>query len=144
MEFCYGEKNHIRILEEAGFWKRQEAEHTVVIRAVADDLESEYVDKLNEYHKILSSSEGAIVKHFETLNKTCYELTPEMIKKINDMISVTASQSQVFVNFLTMLLGKSTAVKNSTFLQRLLNHMIRESEYYLGIADAYFNLEGCK
>jgi len=32
MQFCYGDKNHIRILEEAEFWKRQEAEHTVVIR----------------------------------------------------------------------------------------------------------------
>jgi len=27
MQFCYGDKNHIRILEEAEFWKRQEAEH---------------------------------------------------------------------------------------------------------------------
>jgi len=46
MQFCYGDKNHIRILEEAEFWKRQEAEHTVVIRKIVQDLEEKFTEKL--------------------------------------------------------------------------------------------------
>jgi len=51
MQFCYGDKNHIRILEEAEFWKRQEAEHTVVIRKIVQDLEEKFTEKLDEYQR---------------------------------------------------------------------------------------------
>jgi len=61
MQFCYGDKNHIRILEEAEFWKRQEAEHTVVIRKIVQDLEEKFTEKLDEYQKILSATEATIL-----------------------------------------------------------------------------------
>jgi hypothetical protein len=32
MQFYYGDRNLLRVLDEIEFWKRQEAGHTVVIR----------------------------------------------------------------------------------------------------------------
>lgn len=52
MRFFYGDKNILRALEEAQFWKHQESEHTDVIMEVVPDLEDEYVTKLEEYKEI--------------------------------------------------------------------------------------------
>jgi len=82
MQFCYGDKNHIRILEEAEFWKRQEAEHTVVIRKIVQDLEEKFTEKLDEYQKILSATEATILQYIETLNRSGYVITSELVQKI--------------------------------------------------------------
>lgn len=43
IQYYYGYKNLLRVLDEVEFWKRQETEHTVVIREIAPDLEARYV-----------------------------------------------------------------------------------------------------
>lgn len=137
MEFCYGDKNHIRILEEAEFWKRQESEHTVVIREIVENLEQEYVDRLIEFQGVFSSTEANIVQYFERLNRSCYQLTPEMIQNIINFIEMTVQQSRTFIEFLNSLLQESAAVKNNVAAGVVINHIIRESEYYIGIATHY-------
>lgn len=139
MEFCYGDKNHIRILEEAKFWKRQEAEHTVVIQEVVGDLEQEFVDQLNEMQRVFNSTEATIVQYFERMNRSCYNLTPEIIQDINYIIGITVQQSRSFVNFLYNLLQQSAAVKRNMVAGVVINHIIRESEYYIGIATSSLN-----
>nr|WP_027417925.1 DUF2935 domain-containing protein [Aneurinibacillus terranovensis] len=42
MQFYYGDKMPLRILDEIEFWKQQEAEHTVVIRELVSNLEGEF------------------------------------------------------------------------------------------------------
>ena len=139
MEFCYGDMNHVRILEEAKFWKRQEAEHTVVIREVVENLEDVSVNRLEEYQRIISSSEAVLVQYFERLNRSCYEMTPEIIQHIVTMIEVTLRQSQSFIQFLGNMLQNSNAVKNASAGVVVTNHIIRESEYYIGIAKTYLD-----
>lgn len=137
MQFCYGEKNHIRILEEAEFWKRQEAEHTVVIREIVSDLEEEFVEKLEESQKVFSTMEATILQLIERLNRSCYIVTPELVQYIIYLIQVTLHQSQMFVELLTTIIGESAAVKGNLAAVVVINHIIRESEYYIGIAKAY-------
>lgn len=139
MEYCYGDKNHIRILEEAMFWKRQEAEHTVVIRELVEDLEAEFVNKLNEFQQVFSSTEATIVQYFERLNRSCYKITPEIIQNVRLIIETTVQQSRAFVIFLRNLIRESNAVKNNLTAVVVINHIIRESEYYIGIATTYLN-----
>ncbi len=143
MQFCYGEKNHIRILEEAEFWKRQEAEHTVVIREIVSDLEEKFVEKLEESQKVFSAMEATILQYIERLNRSCYMMTPELIQNIIHLIQVTLCQSQMFVDLLTTMMGESAAVKNSLAAVVVINHIIRESEYYIGIAKAYLDHVAC-
>jgi hypothetical protein len=140
MEFCYGDKNHIRILEEAEFWKRQESEHTVVIRELVGDLEEEFVEKLIEFQQVFSSTEATIVQVFERLNRSCYNLSPEMIQNIRYIIETTVQQSRAFVAFLSNLIRQSAAVKSNVTAGVVINHIIRESEYYIGIANTYLNM----
>lgn len=139
MQFCYGEKNHIRILEEAEFWKRQEAEHTVVIREIVSDLEEEFVEKLEESQKVFSTMEATILQLIERLNRSCYIITPELVQHIIYLIQVTLHQSQMFVELLTTIMGESAAVKGNLVAVVVINHIIRESEYYIGIAKAYLS-----
>ena len=143
MQFCYGEKNHIRILEEAEFWKRQEAEHTVVIKKSVSDLEEKFVEKLEESQKVFSAMEATILQYIERLNRSCYMMTPELIQNIIHLIHVTQCQSQMFVELLTTMMGESAAVKNSLAAVVVINHIIRESEYYIGIAKAYLDHVAC-
>ncbi|GAE90676.1 DUF2935 domain-containing protein [Acetivibrio straminisolvens] len=137
MQFCYGDKNHIRILEEAEFWKRQEAEHTVVIRKIIPDLEDKFVEKLDEYQKILSATEATILQYIERLNRSCYVMNPELVQKIANIIEITLCQSKTFVNFLNTMAKESAAALNNLTASVVINHIVRESEYYIGIAKAY-------
>ncbi len=137
MEFCYGDKNSVRILEEAQFWKRQEAEHTVVIREIVSNLESMYVSKLEELQRVFSQTEGTITQYMKRLRRTCYEITPELLEDILCLIEITLEQSEMFVNYLDMMTKQSQAVRSNPVNGIVVAHIIRESEYYIGIAKAY-------
>lgn len=137
MEFCYGDKNSVRILEEAQFWKRQEAEHTVVIREIVSNLESMYVSKLEELQRVFSQTEGTITQYMKRLRRTCYEITPELLEDILCLIEITLEQSEMFVNYLDMMTKQSQAVRSNPVNGIVVAHIIRESEYYIVIAKAY-------
>ena len=139
MRFFYGEKNILRALEEAQFWKHQESEHVDLIMEVVPDLEDEYVDKLEEYKEIFNSTEARIVQYMEAAVNCQYNLSPEMYQDIVNIINLAIRQSQVFVDFLGMLLRDSNAVKNNPAAVTVVNHIRRESEYFIGIVTAFLS-----
>ena len=49
----YGVMMPLRLLEEIRFWKEQESEHTLVIRALVPGLEPDYVQLLEGWRRIL-------------------------------------------------------------------------------------------
>ena len=137
MRFFYGEKNILRALEEAEFWKRQESEHTEVIQEIVPDLEEKYVSKLEEYKEIFDSTQGRIVQLMETAVNCHNILSPEIYQDMIDIINLAIKQSQVFVEFLSLLLRESEAVKNNPSAVTVINHIRRESEYFIGIVTAF-------
>lgn len=137
MRFFYGEKNILRALEEAEFWKHQESEHTVVIQEVVPDLEEEYVNRLDEYKRIFDSTQGRIVRLMETAVNCQNVLSPEIYQEIVSVINLAIRQSQVFIDFLGMLLAESDAVNNNPAAPVVINHIRRESEYFIGIVTAF-------
>lgn len=139
MEFCYGNKNHVRILEEAEFWKIQEAEHTVVIREIAGNLEEEFEEKLKAYYEAFSSTEATISQYIERLARTDYMITSGLEDQIIDLIEFTLCQSQNFVDFLSTMMKESPAVKDNVIVSVVVSHIVRESQYYIGIAKAYLS-----
>jgi hypothetical protein len=142
MRFFYDDKNILRALEEAQFWKNQEAEHTDVIMEIVPDLEKEYVSKLEEYKRIFNSTEARIVQYMEAAVNCLNNLSPEMYEHIINVINLSARQSQVFVDFLGLLLRDSEAVKSNPAAVVVLNHIRRESEYFIGIVTAFLS-ESC-
>lgn len=139
MRFFYGERNILRALEEAQFWKHQESEHTDVIMEVVPDLEDEYVNKLEDYKEIFNSTQARIVQLMEAAINCMNNLSPEMYQDILNVINVSTKQSQVFVDFLSMLLRDSEAVKNNPTAITVINHIRRESEYFIGIITAFLS-----
>ncbi|MDD4088770.1 MAG: DUF2935 domain-containing protein [Tissierellia bacterium] len=139
MRFFYGENNILRALEEAEFWKHQESEHTDVIMEVVPDLEDEYVQKLEEYKEIFNSTRARTVQYMESAVNCHNTLSPEMQQNIINIINLAIRQSQVFIDFLSMLLRDSEAVSNNPTAVVVLNHIRRESEYFVGIVTAFLS-----
>ncbi|WP_326909260.1 DUF2935 domain-containing protein [Sedimentibacter sp. MB31-C6] len=139
MRFIYGEMNILRALEEAEFWKRQESEHTVVIQEVVPDLEEEYVNKLIEYKEIFDSTESRITQYIENIVNN-QNISPRIYEDNAQLINLAIKQSQVFINFLSMLLRESDPVMNDPISTTVINHIRRESEYFIGIVSAFLDL----
>ncbi|KWX83199.1 hypothetical protein AMQ83_31690, partial [Paenibacillus riograndensis] len=55
----YGQMLPVRILEEIAFWKKQEQEHTEVIKGVVPQLEKPYVKLLDEWAVVFEATGAA-------------------------------------------------------------------------------------
>lgn len=134
MQFYYGEKNILRVLDEIEFWKRQEKEHTVVIRTIVPDLESAYVRQLEDFEKAFTEMEGKAIQLTETVIRSKGRLSSEQRQELILFIEAAISQSRQFVQFLDTLIAESQAVKANPVALTVINHIRRESEYFIGIA----------
>lgn len=142
MRFFYGDKNILRALEETEFWKHQESEHTDVIMEIAPDLENEYVEKLEQYKQIFDSTHDRAVQYSQAAVNCSNIVSGEMYENIVNIVDLSIRQSKVFVDFLGMLLSDSESVKENPAAVTVVNHIRRESEYFIGVVTAFLN-EGC-
>ena len=131
MQFLYGERNLSRVLDEMAFWKRQEAEHTTVIREVASNLEPEFVCRLQQFEQAFQQVEGLVVKYIETIIRSKGDISFAMQQQIMQLVCSTTSQSQQFIALLDQILSESAAV--DFVVAVVINHIRRESEYFIGI-----------
>lgn len=134
MQYYYGDKMPLRILDEAEFWKQQEAEHTVVIRELVPDLESQYKEALQNWEQALSQTQALLVRYLETLVRAGNSLNPMYYQQMLGLIQHCLQQSQSFIQFLNQLAAQSEPIKNNPTAIVVLNHIRRESEYFIGIA----------
>jgi hypothetical protein len=134
MRFYYGEKNILRVLDESEFWKRQETEHTIVIHTIVPNLEVEFVRQLEEFEIAFRPMEGKAIQLMECVIRSKGRLGPELRQEIILFIEAALSQSHQFIKFLDTLLSQSMAVKANPTAQVVINHIRRESEYFIGIA----------
>lgn len=142
MRYYYGEYMSLRILDETEFWKRQEAEHIVVIRQLAEDLENSFVKALLDMQRMFRDTEAETVRYMEALNRLHGKPTPGLFREVMYLIKEAQKESQEFIALLTQILDESTAVSNNQVAQVVINHIRRESEYYVGIVDTFLALEG--
>lgn len=134
MQFSYGEQMPLRLLDEANFWKHQEHEHTVVIREIAPDLERKFVEELKEWESVLTKTHSQIIQLTETVVRSGTTVPQVVADQVMRLISFCLEQSGRFVRFLFEILGMSPSVKNNPVAITVIKHIIRESEYFIGIA----------
>nr|WP_256466731.1 DUF2935 domain-containing protein [Tepidibacter aestuarii] len=127
-------KNIHRALDEMEFWKRQEAEHTVVIRKIVNNLEDEFVKQLEGFEKNFYKTEGRAVRYIETVIRSNGNLGPIMHQQIMYLINFALQQSQQFVDLLEQMLEESKSVSDNPVAVTVINYIRRESEYLIGIA----------
>ncbi len=139
MQFYYGDKMPLRILDEGEFWKRQEAEHTGVIQALLPNLEPIFVKALKSWEQVLSRTEATFVQYIETLVRAGQHPGPHFYNQVLQLVQVAALQSKQFISLLNQLASESRALQQNQTAIIVLNHIRRESEYFIGITQALLN-----
>lgn len=136
MQFYYGERSLARALDEAEFWKNQETEHTVVIRQIVPNLEPRFVMQLQQYELAFNQAKGLVIKYIETLVRSRGNISRSMQQQVSEFLQKALEQSQQFIQLLDQILAESNAVRSNPMASVVINHIRRESEYFIGIAQA--------
>ncbi|WP_338450683.1 DUF2935 domain-containing protein [Niallia oryzisoli] len=136
MRFYYGQQMPLRILDEAEFWKHQEEEHTVVIRALVPNLEEEYVEALEEWEKALGETHKKVLRFIETVTRSGLQISQALQQQVMQLVSFCLQQSLQFIKLCQQIKTESKAVSANPTAKVVIDHIIRESEYFVGIAQA--------
>ena len=133
MQFYYGNQNVLRALDEAEFWKHQEAEHTGLIPVVAPELEAEYVKELEQFGLTFNAQQAEAVKFIQSVNRSRGTVDRNLNRQMLDFLHACMTESQAFCDLLQEMLKNSSAIKANAPAQTVLQHMVRESQYFIGI-----------
>lgn len=133
MLFVYGALMPLRVLEEVRFWKTQEKEHTVVIRELLPSLEAQYVRLLKEWEVVFARTENAAQQWIEAVIRAPLPVNPQLIAQIHALVHTSVHQSRHWVQQLFAMQRQSAAVQANATAPVVIQHIIRESEYFLGI-----------
>lgn len=133
MQFYYGQQMPLRVLDEAEFWKQQESEHTVVIREAFGDLEEGYVDALKQWEQVLTATQQKVTSFIETVIRSPH-MHQQLYQQVIQLVSYCLEESMHFIQFIRQIKADSRAAKDHPIAQTILNHIIQESEYFIGIA----------
>lgn len=131
----YGHLLPLRTLEEIRFWKEQEKEHTLVIRTLVPDLEPSYVKLLEEWEAAFANSEQVANQLIKQLLPATQPPAPYIIRSIDQLVRTAQHQSREFIKQLYIMLEQSAAVRAVPLAQTFILHIIRESEYFLGVLE---------
>ena len=133
MRFFYGDKNALRLLDEMEFWKRQEAEHTVVLRTIMPDLENDFVRHLEIFEEKFTKTEGEAIRYIETVIRYGGQISPKLEESILSLIDYAMKESECFLRLVDDMLMNSQSAKDP-IARTVIKHIRRESEYFIGIA----------
>ncbi|WP_159888268.1 Fe-Mn family superoxide dismutase [Paenibacillus puerhi] len=136
MLVVYGALLPLRVLEEIRFWKMQEREHTVVIRELVPNLEPDYVRLLERWEGVFAHTEAEAGRWIEALIRQPSSPSPYLTAQIHELLRASTVQSQAFIQQLFLLLKQSAPIKANPVVQTVVLHIIRESEYFLGVLQA--------
>ncbi|OEH94057.1 DUF2935 domain-containing protein [Bacillus solimangrovi] len=136
MQFYYGHQMPLRILDEAEFWKQQEVEHTVVIRELIPVLEEKYVNALLKWEEALSKTHQKVIRYIETVNRSAYYIPQQLLQSVLQLTHYCLQQSLDFIKLCQQIKTESAAVSKNSTAKVVLDHIIRESEYFVGISQA--------
>ncbi|MFC0298552.1 DUF2935 domain-containing protein [Geobacillus jurassicus] len=134
MQFYYGPHMPLRILDEIEFWKHQEEEHTVVIRELVSGLEASYVEALKKWEEVLSATHQQAVRYIESVVRASQYVPAQLHQQALHFVSYCLQQSLQFIELCRQIKSRSKAVSQNPTAKVVLDHIIRESEYFVGIA----------
>jgi len=134
MQFYYGSQMPLRVLDEAEFWKEQEAEHTVVMRELLPDLEQQYVDALKRWEEVLETTHQHVRRFIESVNRSNNQISPQLYQQVLELGTFCLQESVAFIQFCRQVKTQSEVVKGNHTAKVVIDHIIDESEYFMGIA----------
>jgi Fe-Mn family superoxide dismutase len=138
----YGALMPLRILEEIRFWKMQEKEYTMVILKLVPDLEPQYEKLLKEWEKVLSKTEKTAQQWIESVIDSNKFASHPLHSQLHSIIQHSRNQSQELIQHLFQLTQQSSVINKKPTIKTMILHMIRGSEYFLGVLIAAMESEG--
>ncbi|GAB3046767.1 DUF2935 domain-containing protein [Virgibacillus ainsalahensis] len=134
MQYYYGNQMPLRVLDEAEFWKHQEEEHTVVIRELVGNLEQKYVEALKDWEKEFAKAHQRVTRYIETVNRSNGQVSQALHQDIMQLVTFCLQQSEAFIEFCRTIMEESQPISTNQTAKVVLNHIIVESEYFIGVA----------
>jgi Fe-Mn family superoxide dismutase len=127
----------VRILEEINFWKIQETEHARLIQSSTPDLEEPFVNLLNEWEQLFTTTSRAAATLLQTTGSEVVRDTEALwVENAKHLLQVALEQSDQFARQLQNLSNHSVAVQNQALGQALIGHVISESQYFINSTDS--------
>ena len=133
MQFYYGAQNILRALDECEFWKHQEAEHAGLIPVVVPGLEAAYTQALEQFGTELALMQSEAVRYIESVTRAKGAVGQGLKSQMIDLVRRCAEQSESFVKLMGEMLQNSRAVRANQAAVSVIRHMVRESQYFIGI-----------
>lgn len=130
----------IQLLEEIRYWKRQELEHTQVVRSVSSRLESDYVKLLEEWEAVLAKMGSTTDRLAEALMRSGDTLSPQLEEQIAELLRISLLQSEQFSDQLQSMQNGSSVLQNDPVAQKIIPLLVRQSEYFLHALGPYKHL----
>ena len=134
----YGPYLPVRVLEDICLWKRQESEHLDVLQAVAPSLELTFGKLLNEWAIVFSDTRSAAdtLLHHMLDSRAQVPSNGELVRQIERLLAASIRQSQEWNRHLQAIASQSQVVNQTKPASLVLQHTIRESDYYLRTYEA--------
>ncbi|WP_420808658.1 DUF2935 domain-containing protein [Cohnella luojiensis] len=82
----------------------------------------------------MSQTHQMVVRFIESVIRSGSVISPTLYKEVLNLVKHCLDQSVQFIQFLQYLKQNSEPIKKNPTAIVVLNHIIRESEYFVGIA----------
>jgi hypothetical protein len=96
------------------------------------NLEQEYIHRLKQLGNNINVLRGEIVKSIESANRS-FVLNREIRAKMTDIVKQCIKQSNDFIELMNEMVANSKVVQANNSSKTVILHMIRESQYFVGI-----------
>ena len=93
----------------------------------------QYIEQLKNWQLAFSEAHGMAVRYIESVIREKGHISPGLMENIRQFASFACSQSMNFISFLNQMVAESQAIRNNDVAVVVIDHIRRESEYFIGI-----------
>jgi uncharacterized membrane protein len=104
------------------------------MRELMHDLEREYVDALLRWGEVLETTHQQVERYVESVVRNDNELVPSLYQQVLELMSFCLQESVAFIQFCRQVKSESKAASSNSTAQVVMDHIIDESNYFIGIA----------
>src|SRR5699024_12861277 len=100
------------------------------MRELMDNLEKSYVEALNKWEDVLTTTHQHVVLFVESVNRSPHKLSPQLEKQALELASICLQESDAFIQFRRHMKKNHKPIQGNVTAQLVWAHMIRRSEYF--------------
>lgn len=131
MLFVYGSYMPLRLLEEIRSWKKREQAHTVVLRAIVPGWDPVFTRTLEEWKQVFADTEKCADWWLQARLEQPGRLPDNSDAQIGALLHASRAQSEAFIRQLQFYRTHSADDRTDPVSPVLIDHLMRESQYYL-------------